>query len=61
MSPSAEALFPPRGERGQDVAGVETFPWPVIGGAAGRPGERREPEPSFPLSSLFTNGTDVRR
>jgi hypothetical protein len=32
MSPSAEPLFPPRGERGYDTAGVETFPWPVTAG-----------------------------
>src|SRR5215472_6311366 len=32
MSPSAESLFPPRGERGYDAAGVETFPWPVVAG-----------------------------
>jgi hypothetical protein len=32
MSPSPEPLFPPRGERGYDTAGVETFPWPVITG-----------------------------
>jgi tetratricopeptide (TPR) repeat protein len=32
MSPSAEPLFPPRGERGYDAAGVETFPWPVVAG-----------------------------
>jgi hypothetical protein len=30
MSPSAEPLFPPRGERGYDAAAVETFPWPVV-------------------------------
>src|SRR5437660_7244998 len=32
MSPSAETLFPLRGERGYDTAGVETFPWPVVAG-----------------------------
>ncbi len=32
MSPSAETLFPVRGERGYDTAGVETFPWPVVAG-----------------------------
>jgi hypothetical protein len=32
MSPSAEPLFPPRGERGYDAAAVETFPWPVVAG-----------------------------
>src|SRR5438270_9017744 len=32
MSPSAESLFPPRGERGYDAAAVETFPWPVVAG-----------------------------
>jgi hypothetical protein len=32
MSPSAEPLFPPRGERPYGAAAVETFPWPVIAG-----------------------------
>jgi hypothetical protein len=32
MSPSVEPFFPPRGERGYDTAGVETFPWPVVAG-----------------------------
>ena len=32
MSPSNEPLFPSRGERGSDAAGVETFPWPVVAG-----------------------------
>jgi tetratricopeptide (TPR) repeat protein len=31
MSPSAQPLFPPRGERGY-LAGFETFPWPVVAG-----------------------------
>jgi tetratricopeptide (TPR) repeat protein len=32
MSPSAEPLFPPRGERDYDASAVETFPWPVVVG-----------------------------
>jgi len=32
MSPSAEPLFPPRGERDYDAAGVESFPWPAVAG-----------------------------
>src|SRR5438309_11950794 len=32
MSPSAEPLFPSRGERNYAAAAVETFPWPVVAG-----------------------------
>jgi hypothetical protein len=32
MSPSAESLFPPRGERAYDAAAIETFLWPVTAG-----------------------------
>ncbi len=32
MSPSADALFPPRRDRGYAAAAVETFPWPVTAG-----------------------------
>jgi len=31
MPPSADPLFPPRGERGY-LAAFETFPWPVVAG-----------------------------
>ena len=32
MSPSAEPLFTPRGERTYATVAIETFPWPVTAG-----------------------------